>query len=330
MHWQRGADPGSIRVFAPAKLNLTLEVGPPREDGYHPIASVMVPLSLADEITVYHRDDDTLHLNVSMADAQGVPLAADQGNLALRAGLLLQQYAESERGIRKGGSIRLHKRIPVAAGLGGGSADAAAVLVGLNQLWELNLHTTELARLGEELGADVPFCIRSKAGLVEGIGEQYTPLAGVPRIPVVLINPRRPLSTGQVFSRFDAGCEPGLPGERTMHMMRALFSGELRNVAKAVYNDLEEPARHLLPEIAAMQSLLTDAGALTAHVTGSGPTVFGIVESESHAKQVCEACQTQRSGQSADWWVWWGWAGAVDTPDLSTGRTELSAATCKG
>lgn len=325
MYWQPGPTPDSVRALAPAKLNLTLEVGPPREDGYHPIVSVMVPVSLTDELVLCERKDDEIHLEVSMADSQGVPVSADQENLAWRAGRLLQEFALEERGIRRGASIHLHKRIPVAAGLGGGSSDAAAVLVGLNQLWQLGLSTAELSALGEQLGADVPFCIRSKAGLVEGIGEQYTPLADVPRIPIVLVNPRRPLNTGQVFRRFDAAGEPGHPGEHTTQMVRALFSGDLRNIAKAVYNDLGQPARLLAPEVAEIEAFLRTAGALAAQVTGSGPTVFAITESPEQAQQLFELCRAQ----AENWWVWWGWAGSVESLIPETG-SRVGAATCKG
>lgn len=326
MYWQPGPTPGSVVASAPAKLNLTLEVGPPRQDGYHPIVSVMVPLSLTDELLLCERRDDEIVLEVTMADPLAAPLGADQDNLAWRAARLLQDFAWQALGVRKGVSIHLHKRIPVAAGLGGGSADAAAVLVGLNALWQLGLATGELSALGERLGADVPFCIRSKAGLVEGIGEQYTPLAVVPRIPVVLLNPRRPLSTAHVFRSFDAVGEPRSPGEHTAQMVRALFNGDLRNIAKAVYNDLGQPARHLIAEIGQMEAFLRTAGALAVQVTGSGPTVFGIMESGEHAREVFELCRSD----ARDWWAWWGWAGSVESLISETGSRELGAATCKG
>lgn len=330
MYWRQGVQPGTIHVFAPAKLNLTLEVGPPREDGYHVIASVMVPISLMDELTLSHRADDQLELEVSMSDQRGVHISENSENLALRAARLLQAYVADQTGERRGASIKLQKHIPVAAGLAGGSADAAAVLVGLNQLWQLGLRSSELAKLGEQLGADVPFCIRSKAGLVEGIGEQYTPLAGVPRIPVVLINPRRPLSTASVFRQFDAECQSGLPGERTMQMVRALFNGELRNIAKAVYNDLERPAQTLAPEIVEMEECLNQSGVLASQVTGSGPTVFGIADSDENAKEIYERCCTQHAGESGQWWVWWGWAGAIESSLPQADLAEVSSVVREG
>ena len=119
MYWQPGPTPGSVVASAPAKLNLTLEVGPPRQDGYHPIVSVMVPLSLTDELLLCERRDDEIVLEVTMADPLAAPLGADQDNLAWRAARLLQDFAWQALGVRKGVSIHLHKRIPVAAGLGG-------------------------------------------------------------------------------------------------------------------------------------------------------------------------------------------------------------------
>lgn len=314
MYLRPGLKPDTLHVYAPAKLNLTLEVGPRREDGYHVLASVMVPLSLTDEIVLSKRDDGGLDLVVTMSDPLGVPAPADERNLALRAARLLQEHAAERGGPRCGASICLIKHIPVAAGLAGGSTDAAAVLVGLNELWRLGLRTSELAALGARLGADIPFCIRSRPGIVEGIGEQYTPLAGVPRIPVVLLNPRRPLATRLVFEAYDELGPHPLPGERTMHMVRMLFTGDLRNIARAVYNDLEPCARRMSVEVERMEACLAEAGALAVQVAGSGPTVFGIAADEQHARAMAEQCYRRGPEGDTPWWVWWGWAGAIDTP----------------
>lgn len=312
MYWRPGEQPDTIHVYAPAKLNLTLEVGPAREDGYHPIASVMVPVSLADEIILTRREDGQITLDVTMADPLGIGLSADDDNLALRAARLLQSTVAGQTGELLGASIRLVKHIPVAAGLAGGSTDAAAVLMGLNRLWQVGLRSSELAELGASLGADVPFCIRARSGLVEGIGEQYTPLAGVPSIPVVLLNPRKPLSTRRVFEAYDETGPHPLPGERTMHMVRTLFTGEITSIAKAVYNDLEPCARRLAPEVSAMEECLTRAGALAVQVTGSGPTVFGIAANEEQARKTFERCVAAIGDEGTPWWVWWGWAGAIE------------------
>lgn len=327
MFCRPGANPGTIHVFAPAKLNLTLEVGPPRHDGYHPLASVMVPISLADEIVLTARDDSVIDLEVVMDDPLGVTVEATEDNLVLRAARLMQAYIADRSAESLGVSIRLEKRIPVAAGLAGGSADAAAVLVGLNKLWGIDLSETTLARLGMQLGADVPFCIRSRAGLVEGIGDHYTPLAGVPKLPLVLLNPRRPLSTAQVFEKFDSiNTEPNLPGERTVQMVRTLYIGELRNIAKALYNDLEYPAQLLLPEVGRMQDALMQAGAIGTLVTGSGPTVFAMANDAAHAAELVHKLRHEHAHDTEDWWMWSGWGGTIEETDLHIPLTEASAA----
>lgn len=319
MFCQPGIDPDTIHVYAPAKLNLTLEVGPPRDDGYHPLASVMVPISLADELILTARGDDIIDLNIVMADPDGVPVRATDDNLVLRAARLLQSYVADRGAGRLGVSIRLEKHIPVAAGLAGGSADAAAVLVGLNRLWNLDLSEATLAQIGVQLGADVPFCIRSRAGLVEGIGEHYTPLAGVPKMPVVLLNPRVPLSTAEVFAQFDRmNPRAVLPGERTRKMVRALYNGAIEHVASLLYNDLEEPASSLLPEIRQMRDLLRDLGALGTLVTGSGPTVFALAGDASHARMLLRECQRQLPLRDQRWWAWAGWAGTIEWTDVAS------------
>lgn len=298
-------------VRASAKLNLTLEVGPRREDGYHPIVSVMVPLSLVDEIELIKAPAGRLSLEVEMAETfAGEAIDGGEQNLAWRAAELLRCEGE-KRGLEPAGvHIRLKKRIPVAAGLGGGSADAAAVLVGLNRLWGWALDLDDLAQLGVQLGADIPFCIYARPALVEGIGDRCTPLSGVPLLPLVLVNLGRPLTAAAVYRSFDElGGPERRPGRRTVEMIQALHSGDFERIAAALYNDLEPAAQRLLPDIAAVQEAMRNAGALGCLVAGSGPTVFGLAADAAHARAIAKACREYATAHQAAWWVWAGFGG---------------------
>ncbi len=311
-------------IQASAKLNLTLEVGPRQEDGYHPIASVMVPLSLVDEIELVKAPVGSLSLEVEMAEVlAGEAIDGGEQNLAWRAAELLRSEGE-KRGLEPAGvHIRLKKRIPVAAGLGGGSADAAAVLVGLSRLWGWKLDLDELAQIGVRLGADIPFCVYSRPALVEGIGDRCTPLSGVPQLPLVLVNVRHPLTAAEVYRSFDElGGPERRPGRRTVEMIQALHSGDFQRIAAALYNDLEPAAQRLLPDIAVVQEALRKAGALGCLVAGSGPTVFGLAADEAHAEAIAEACREYAASHNAGWWVWSGFGGTqVAEKRMVTGQS---------
>lgn len=298
-------------IKASAKLNLTLEVGPRQQDGYHPIASVMVPLSLVDEIELEIAPAGSFQLDVEVAESVGEMIDGGESNLAWRAAELLCREGE-ERGLKPAGvHMRLVKRIPVAAGLGGGSADAAAVLVGLNRLWGWPFDSGELAHIGARLGADIPFCVHSRPALVEGIGDRCTLLSGIPSLPIVLVNLRRPLTAGEVYQSFDElGGPERRPGRRTVEMIQALHSGDFGQIASALYNDLEPAAQRLLPDIAAVQDTMRDAGALGCLVAGSGPTVFGLAADRAHADAIAAACRQKADASGSAWWIWAGWGGA--------------------
>lgn len=297
-------------ILASAKLNLTLEVGPRQDDGYHPIASVMVPLSLVDEIELSKAPAGQITLEVEMAESLGDVIDCGEQNLAWRAAELLRSEGE-KRGFEPAGvHIRLKKHIPVAAGLGGGSADAAAVLVGLTRLWGWELDLNELAHIGVRLGADIPFCVYARPALVEGIGDRCTPLSGVPLLPLVLVNLRKPLTAAEVYQSFDElGGPERRPGRRTVDMIQALHSGDFERIAAALYNDLEPAAQRLLPDIAIVQEAMRSAGALGCLVAGSGPTVFGLAADEAHAQTIAAACRQYAEDRDAGWWVWTGFGG---------------------
>jgi 4-diphosphocytidyl-2-C-methyl-D-erythritol kinase len=264
---------------------LALEVLGKRGDGYHEIATVLQAVDLFDHLTV--DPDETLSLNTDDPE-----LPTDDGNLVMRAARLLQKAAGVDRGAR----LRLHKRIPVAAGLGGGSSDAAAALTGLNRLWGLRWPRPRLQELAVELGMDVPFFLGTGRAVARGRGEQLAALPGGGGYALVLVNPRTPLSTKEVYGRVPVGWHAEPTGtERVIEALRRRNVGVL---AAALTNNLERVVEPVLPVIGRMKAALLAAGALGAIMSGSGPTVFGLARSLDHARQI-------RSRISRAGWACW-------------------------
>ena len=261
-----------LELSAAAKVNLALEVLSRRPDGYHEIATVMQTVDLSDRLVLEEAD----HLAVGTS-APGVP--TDERNLAYRAAAALREAAKLSRGVQ----ITLDKRIPVAAGLGGGSTDAAAVLAGLNRLWGLRWPAARLEELAVGLGMDVPFFLRGGAALATGRGERLDPLDGA-ALALVLVNPRVPLSTSEVYARVTPAMYSD--GDRARRMAGALGSRRAGRVAASLYNGLEPAARAAYPQIGQMKAALVAAGALGAAMSGSGPTVFGVARSFEQARQI--------------------------------------------
>jgi 4-diphosphocytidyl-2-C-methyl-D-erythritol kinase len=265
-------------------VNLALEVLGRRADGYHEIVTVMQGVELSDRVVL--EEAESLELRTT---APGIP--TDASNLALRAAMVLREAA----GVARGARITLDKRIPVAAGLGGGSTDAAATLLGLNRLWNLRW---PLARLGEaavHLGMDVPFFLRGGAGLGTGRGEELNRIPGM-ALALVLVNPGYASSTLEAYGRVTAAMYTD--GARARALAAALRSKRLERVAGTLYNVLEGAVAPAQPEIGRMKAALLSAGALGASMSGSGPTVFGIARSLDHARQI------QRRVRRASWECW--------------------------
>jgi 4-diphosphocytidyl-2-C-methyl-D-erythritol kinase len=281
----RGSERGRrIELSAAAKVNLALEVLGRRADGYHEIASVMQGVELSDRIVL----EDVASLELKTM-APGVP--TDASNLALRAAVTLREAAGIERGVR----ITLDKRIPVAAGLGGGSADAAAVLLGLNRLWGLRWPIARLTEVAVRLGMDVPFFLRGGAGFATGRGETLDQMRGM-ALALVLVNPRYASSTAEAYGRLTPAVYTD--GARARAMAAALRTKRVERVAGNLYNALEAAVAPVQPEIGRMKAALLAAGALGALMSGSGPTVFGIARSLDHARQI------QRRVSHASWECW--------------------------
>jgi len=250
-------------VKAHAKINLLLDVSGIRPDGYHELTTLMQTLSLCDDVLL----EPAPEINLAV---EGSGLTAGPENLAWRAAGLLRQRT----GYRGGAGIRLIKRIPLAAGLAGGSADAAAVLLGLNKMWRLDLGMRDLSQLGAELGSDVPFCLWGGTALCRGRGELVTPLPALPPAGVLLVKPHFGVSTADVYRRYDALPDPGHPDSR--RMLTAVENADLSGVAKNLGNSLERVTLAMHPEIGLIKDAVAAAGATGVLMSGSGPTVFGL------------------------------------------------------
>lgn len=279
-----------MQLEARGKINWTLDITGQRHDGYHLMDMLMQPVTLADTVTLTSADDLTLSCG-------GEPLlSADEHHLALRAAHALQKAT----GCTRGAAIHVHKRIPVGAGMGGGSADAAAVLLGLNRLWGLGLTQAQLEAIGLTLGADVPFCLRGGLARVRGIGEEMTPLPCGRTWPLCVIQPCEGLSTGAVFAAYHA--RPGTVRPATDDAALALALGDLSGLARSLGNVLQPVSEQLRPEIAGAVRALMAAGAFAALMTGSGSAVFGVFATETEAQSAagqlaaryprCWACAT--------------------------------------
>lgn len=260
----------TVIVKAPAKINLTLDITGKRHDGYHFMKMVMQSVDLYDTIALKKQN----YISLS-CDRKGVP--EDDKNLAWRAAELFFE----KTGIDCGVEIIINKVIPMQAGLAGGSADAAGVLCGLNKLFETKLSTEELCRMGVELGADVPFCIVGATAVAEGIGEILTPIPPMPQCSILIAKPAKGVSTAECFKRFDSIKVEKRP--ETDDVVSAIIASELHEMAKGMYNVLEEVTD--MEEVADIKADMFSHGAVHAMMTGSGTAVFGIFDNRSNAKK---------------------------------------------
>lgn len=257
---------GSVTVRAPGKVNLYLSVGDRRADGYHELATVFHAVSLADDVTL--RDADVLSLLVVGEGADSVP--TDESNLAWQAAELMADHVRRVPDV----AITLDKSIPVAGGMAGGSADAAAVLVGLNELWGLGVPRRDLHAMAAELGSDVPFALHGGTALGTGRGEELTTVLARSTFHWVLAFGARGLSTARVYAEIDklraAGNPPRM--EDPEPLLSALSAGDPHRLAPLLGNDLQPAALSLEPELRRTLRAGTEAGALAGLVSGSGPT----------------------------------------------------------
>lgn len=270
------------RIFlrAPAKINLRLDILGKRPDGYHEIRTWIYPISLVDELHI--EKIDTAQITITSTHPE-LPVGAE--NLAYRAAALFLKEHDPEGGVR----IEIIKHIPLAAGLGGGSSDAAAVLKGMNVLWGECISSEGLMALGAQIGADVPFFMVGKGALMGGRGERVITMLPPLKLWLLLINPGSPLSTKQVYQQGKWGLTK--EGEDTRISMPPQ---DLEKMGKFLHNDLEGPALELMPLIDELKRRLLDAGAQGVLMTGSGPTVFGLFEEETEARRAAEKLKMEK------------------------------------
>lgn len=285
---------GAIELTARAKLNLYLHVLGRRADGYHELDSLVAFAAFGDRLTLAPAEDLRLEVEGPFANR----LAGTSDNLVLKAAHLLQ----ARFNVAGGALIHLEKRIPVAAGLGGGSADAAAALNGLARLWGLPGRSEDLAALARELGADVPVCLDGRPAFIGGIGDRLEPAPPLPETGLVLANPRIPLPTPAVMAGrqgpFSAAARWSKPVREPEALARLLQHRR---------NDLTRAALALAPEIGEVLAALSALpGVLLARMSGSGATCFGLVRGRAEAEAAAEALRTEQPG----WWILASWLDA--------------------
>lgn len=269
----------TLTVQAPGKLNLSLDILGRRPDGYHELRMVMISVDLSDTVTLETGTGNPLSVRTNLSF-----LPNNEKNLAAQAALRFQETSGRDAG---GIAIAVEKRIPVCAGMGGGSSDAAAVLRALNDILNAGYSPLALAKLGEQVGSDVPYCVLGSTALAEGRGELLTPLPSLPRCAAVVCKPPFSISTPELFARADEVRLRHHPD--TEGMVEALRAGDLGGVARRLYNVFEDvlPRRQAV-QVRHLRSALIQRGALGACMSGSGPTVFGLFADKKQAQAAWE------------------------------------------
>lgn len=263
----------TISLKALAKINLGLDVVRRREDGYHEVRMVMQTIHLYDRLEMEKTATQGIELSTNLSY-----LPVNENNLVYRAGKLLMD----EFGITEGIKVYLNKRIPVAAGMAGGSTDAAAMLYGMNELFELGLSREQLMERGVRIGADVPYCLMRGTALAEGIGEILTPLAPMVKCPVLIAKPAISVSTSFVYQNLKLDADTKHPD--IDRLIKDIRKQDLGAIAGDMGNVLESVTIPNYPVIAQIKEQMMDSGALNAMMSGSGPTVFGLFEEEETAQ----------------------------------------------
>lgn len=269
----KGAE-GMYYVKAPAKINLTLDVLNKRPDGYHEVEMIMTTVDLADRIGLELREDGKIHI---LSVDRFVP--NDYRNLAYQAAKLLKEMYS----IKSGVTIKIEKNIPVAAGLAGGSSDAAATLRGLNTLWGLGLSLDELAEIGTKIGSDVAFCVYGGTALATGRGEKIQELPSPANCWIILAKPTLGVSTADVYGKLNL---KRIEHPDTKKMIEAIETKDFEKMCASVGNVLESVTLKLYPEVAGLKEQMEKFGADAVLMSGSGPTVFGIVQQESRVQRI--------------------------------------------
>ena len=272
-----------VTLKALAKINLGLDVLGRRQNGYHDVRMVMQTIYLYDNVTLEKTSEPGIQLQTNL-----FYLPSDENNIAYKAAkMLIDEYQ-----IQEGVHITLDKHIPVAAGMAGGSSNAAAVLVGMNRLFSLGLSDKELMKRGALLGADVPYCVMRGTVLAEGVGEILTPLLPLPKCYILIAKPGISVSTKEIYEKLDAQViekHPDIDG-----ILKGLQEQNLHKIAASMGNVLEGVTVPMHPVIEQIKRAMKEAGALNAMMSGSGPTVFGIFEDRSVAQKAAQKLREMR------------------------------------
>jgi 4-diphosphocytidyl-2-C-methyl-D-erythritol kinase len=259
---------------APAKINLSLDVLKKRDDGFHEVEMVMTTIDLSDRIELHPLDNDEIKVSL---ESRYVP--NDERNLAFKAAQLMKETYNITKGIH----IKLVKSIPVSAGLGGGSSDAAAVLRGLNRMWSVGIPIEDLASLGLVIGSDVPFCVINSTALVKGRGEVIEKLPSPPPCWVILAKPDLGVSTKTIFQKVVV---ENLSHPNTEEIVQALMNQDFSRLCNNLGNSLESVTLEIYPEVRRLMDKMEQVGASNVLMSGSGPTVYSLVEQESKAQRI--------------------------------------------
>lgn len=260
---------------APAKINLTLDVLGKREDGYHEVEMIMTTLDLADRLSFKKIEQDEIKLEINSGFVPN-----DERNLVYKAALLMKTVYEVNEGVH----IYLEKNIPVAAGLAGGSSDAAATLRGLNRLWNLNLPEYELLKLGEQIGSDVPFCIMGGTAIATGRGEKVRKIDSLPPGWVVLAKLPISVSTAEIYNALKLEDINKHPNSEAM--LKAIENKDFKDISNNLFNVLEDVTFSLYPQVKHLKEQMKAFGGYGVLMSGSGPTVYALVNKESKLKRI--------------------------------------------
>ncbi len=266
-------------IKAPAKINLSLDVTGKREDGYHLVSMIMMTVDLHDELEIALRKDSEIHVKTDLDSLSDGP-----DNLAYKAAALMREQAKPNA---PGVDIMIKKHIPMAAGLAGGSTDAAAVMIALNELYGLKLSKKELMDLSVKLGADCPFCIMQGTALSEGIGELLTPIEDLPPCVIAACKPPYGVSTKDAYEMVDS--DENIDHPDTPGMAKDINAGDLLSAVKKMGNVLQRPAVSMHPDINDYIDCFLKAGALNSMMSGSGPTVYGIFDNIEKANKALDS-----------------------------------------
>jgi 4-diphosphocytidyl-2-C-methyl-D-erythritol kinase len=282
-----------VKIRAPAKINLSLRVVGKRRDGYHLLDTIMVPVSLYDEIEIRKirttSEKGKASARIIRVTCHHPLVPRGEKNIAYRAAEMLMQQVENEEGV----SIRIRKRIPVGAGLGGGSTDAAATLIGLNRLLRLRLSTAKLEKMALSLGADVPFFIRARPARAHGIGERLHPIRKLARLWMVIVYPGFPVSTAGVFKH--------VRSKLTKPLVNTSISSSLKSfdkLAGLLVNDLESVTFKQYPKLSLIKARLLHEGAAGGLMSGSGSSVFGVFATRRQAARAWHRLRQEEGAQA--------------------------------